>query len=477
MSSSFQLNFMWRSYFCALVATIVLAAVNPFRTGQLVLFSVKYDQNWHFFEILPFVVIGAFGGFMGLFIIKWNLRVQAFRKKYLAKYPVQEVTILAFITAVVCYFNEFLRIDMTESMQILFHECNARWDNITCQAQHRTYVVFSLLAAVVIRTFLVIISYGSKVPAGIFVPSMAIGALFGRLVGTIMWALYDKFPNAAIFASCPPDESCISPGTYAFLGAGACLSGVMHITVTVVIVMYELTGALSYIVPTMIVVGVAKVITDAWGTGGIADRTITANGFPFIDANEAHDFNDVVSTAMVRDPAVIPVSGLTISELEHFITTYAHQSYPIVDSYGMLVGYVNRPELEHVISRHRTNSNLGIYFDPNYTTQESLDCSSFTNFGAITASPDTTLEVVAEMFAKLGPRAIYVEYQGQLQGMVTRKDVLRFQHRSEYLASGYDPAPAEQVDQYIWDLLVQVGIRIQAKGSEATQYLRNTLRR
>lgn len=37
---------------------------------------------------------------------------------------------------------------------------------------------------------LVVITYGCKVPAGIFVPSMAIGATFGRMVGIFVKMLY-----------------------------------------------------------------------------------------------------------------------------------------------------------------------------------------------------------------------------------------------------------------------------------------------
>ncbi|KAJ4344138.1 glycerol ethanol, ferric requiring protein [Ascochyta clinopodiicola] len=123
MCNHFPLKTMWRSYFCALVATAVLAAMNPFRTGQLVMFQVKYDRSWHFFEILFYLIIGVFGGLYGAFVIKWNLKMQVFRKKYLSAYPVTEAVVLAVITAVICYPNMFLRIDMTESMEILFQEC------------------------------------------------------------------------------------------------------------------------------------------------------------------------------------------------------------------------------------------------------------------------------------------------------------------------------------------------------------------
>lgn len=51
-------------------------------------------------------------------------------------------------------------------------------------------MVNSLLLATVLRIILIIISYGAKVPAGIFVPSMAVGATFGRMVGILVKAMY-----------------------------------------------------------------------------------------------------------------------------------------------------------------------------------------------------------------------------------------------------------------------------------------------
>jgi hypothetical protein len=103
-------------------------AMNPFRTGQLVMFQVSYDRSWHFFEIIFYIILGIFGGLYGAFVIKWHLRMQVFRKKYLSKYPIMEATTLAAITAIVCYPNMFLRIDMTEMMEILFRECEGDFD-------------------------------------------------------------------------------------------------------------------------------------------------------------------------------------------------------------------------------------------------------------------------------------------------------------------------------------------------------------
>ncbi|KAI5289668.1 glycerol ethanol, ferric requiring protein [Ascosphaera aggregata] len=123
VASYYPLATLWRSYYCALVAVFVLELLNPFRTGQLVMFQVKYDRTWHLFELVYFVVLGAFGGIYGAFVIKWNLRATAFRRKHLSQRPIMEATVLAGLTAIVCYPNFFLRMNMTEMMEILFAEC------------------------------------------------------------------------------------------------------------------------------------------------------------------------------------------------------------------------------------------------------------------------------------------------------------------------------------------------------------------
>lgn len=92
------------------------------------MFQVEYDRTWHFFELIFFVFLGVFGGLYGALVIKWNLRVAAFRKKYLAQYPIAESVVLAALTAILCYPNMFLRINMTEMMEILFRECKGGHD-------------------------------------------------------------------------------------------------------------------------------------------------------------------------------------------------------------------------------------------------------------------------------------------------------------------------------------------------------------
>lgn len=478
MSNYFPLKTMWRSYFCALVATAVLAAMNPFRTGQLVMFQVSYDREWHFFEVVFYIIIGIFGGLYGAFVIKWNLRVQAFRKKYLAKYAILEATLLAFATAIIAYPNAFLRIDMTESMEILFLECEGGEDyNGLCEPDRRFANIMSLIFATALRIFLVIISYGCKVPAGIFVPSMAIGASFGRTVGIIVQAIQQANPDSGFFSACKPDEPCITPGTYAFLGAAAALSGIMHITVSVVVIMFELTGALTYILPTMIVVGVTKAVSELFGKGGIADRMIWFSGFPFLDNKEEHNFGVSVSKVMRTSIVALPVNGLIFRDLEQLLADDKYQGFPIVEDNNtkILVGYIGRTELRYAIDRLRRerplNPSAKCVFTPPPTAHShtpitptvtvnvdsmastSLDFSRYVDATPVTAHPRLPLETVMELFRKIGPRVILIEYHGKLTGLVTVKDCLKYQFKVEAADHPKDDHRILEGQEQLWSII------------------------
>lgn len=477
MSNYFPLKTLWRSYFCALVATSVLAAMNPFRTGQLVMFQVKYDRSWHLFETIPYIFIGIFGGLYGAFMIKWNLRVQTFRKKYLTKWAVLEATLLAAGTAVICYPNAFLRIDMTESMEILFLECEGAEDYHGLCEQDRVWSnILSLVFATIVRMFLVIISYGCKVPAGIFVPSMAIGASFGRTVGIIMQAIYHANPDSPFFSACLPDEPCITPGTYAFLGSAAALSGIMHITVSVVVIMFELTGALTYILPTMIVVGVTKIVSELFGKGGIADRMIWFSGFPFLDNKEEHNFGVPVSTVMTNDVVVIPVQGMRLGSIEDLLKEPQYQGFPVVENTrnNILVGYIGRTELRYAIDRLRrdrgtiVNPEAKCTFSPpaatgpahiiptvtiNSASSASIDFSRYVDATPVTAHPRLPLETVMDMFRKIGPRVILIEHHGKLTGLVTVKDCLKYQFKIEAAENPREEHEIAKVNEELWGIL------------------------
>ncbi|KAK8845412.1 hypothetical protein IAR55_006125 [Kwoniella newhampshirensis] len=506
MNQTFSNRTMWRSFVCALVATFTLSSMDPFRTGKLVLFQVAYDRDWHYFEIPAYVLIGIFGGLYGAFVIKFNLQVAAFRRKHLSQHGVAEAVVLATITAAVGYLNRFLRIDMTESLSLLFRECEGGGDHEgLCQTSAQWRMVNSLLLATIVRTGLIVISYGCKVPAGIFIPSMAVGATFGRMIGILVKALHTTYPEAPWFATCAPDAPCITPGTYAFLGAAAALGGVTRITVTVVVIMFELTGALTYILPTMIVLLVTKAVSDQFGGGGIADQMIRFNGYPFLEKEDKEDatdhaFIEPIANVMKKDIIMMEATGVPLQHIAEIVQSTNFQGFPVVksDEDHTIIGFVRKNELRYALEKARRTRSLApnaictfqaiaplpglsngeaggstsggessgflqrpdIVFpglkrkgsssrgmSPSMRREsgvevEEVDFGQYVDETPLTVSPKMPLEIVMQLFRRMGPRVILVSNQGQLVGLVTIKDVLRHEVSEQHRHARSTSAPS-----------------------------------
>lgn len=108
-----------------------------------------------------------------------------------------------------------------------------------------------------------------RVPAGIFIPSLAAGAAFGRITGLFLEYISITFPNSIL-----PSGKAVVPGVYALIGAAATLAGVTRTTVSLVVIVVELTATLDYVVPVALTVLVAKTVADALEHDGIYDLVI-----------------------------------------------------------------------------------------------------------------------------------------------------------------------------------------------------------
>jgi len=215
--------------------------------------------------------------------------------------------------------------------------------------------------------------------------------------------------------------------------------------------------------------------------GGIADRMIAFNGFPFLDNKEDHSFGVPVSSAMTTNAKTIPATGLEFNDVQQLLTKNQYQGYPIVDdlSSKTLLGYIGRTELLYAISRVQKNQRISksakvsfirpsnqisspnllrtpaITFDtmPATAGEMSVDFSRFIDSTPLTVHPRLPLETVLEIFKKMGPRVILVEHRGKLSGLITVKDCLKYQFKVEAHEHQREDSSFEENHERIWQFL------------------------
>jgi chloride channel 3/4/5 len=140
--------------------------------------------------------------------------------------------------------------------------------------KHTFQVMRMIAVAMVVKAALTVVTFGIKLPAGIFIPTLGVGACAGRIVGLAVQYAQWRWPAAPVFSQCKGSTPCVIPGLYAMVGAAATLSGVTRTTVSLAVIMFELTDTLTYAVPVMLAVLVAKTVADALEPKGIYELVI-----------------------------------------------------------------------------------------------------------------------------------------------------------------------------------------------------------
>ncbi len=232
-------------------------------------------------------------------------------------------------------------------------------------------------------------------------------------------------------------------------------------------------------------VGITKAVGDWFGKGGIADRMIWFNGFPFLDNKEEHAFGVPVSHVMTKEVTSLPSSGMNLQALEQLLSNSTYQGFPVVENrtIKLLLGYIGRTELRYAITRAKRENTVSpnakclftqpptvtaqassavappITFDAieSSSEQQSVDFSRFIDPTPLAVHPRLPLETVMELFKKMGPRVILIEYRGRLAGLVTVKDCLKYQFKVEVHETSRDDSALEERHERLWGMINQVG--------------------
>uniref|UniRef100_A0A8C7W373 Chloride channel protein n=1 Tax=Oncorhynchus mykiss TaxID=8022 RepID=A0A8C7W373_ONCMY len=421
----------------------------PLKTLRLVLFYVEYHTPWYLFELIPFILLGVFGGLWG--------------STRFGKYPILEVIFVAAITAVVAFPNPYTRQNTSELIKELFTDCGPLESSQLCQYRSqmngsKAFVdaspnkpagpgvyaaIWQLCLALIFKIIMTIFTFGLKVPAGLFIPSMAIGAIAGRIVGIAVEQLAYYHHDWLVFREwCEVGTDCITPGLYAMVGAAACLGGVTRMTVSLVVIVFELTGGLEYIVPLMAAVMTSKWVGDAFGREGIYESHIRLNGYPFLDAKEEFTHTTLAREVMRprrSDPplAVLTQDDLTVEELQGIINETSYNGFPVIVSKESqrLVGFALRRDITIAIENARRKQEGILLTSRVYFTQHAptlpadsprpLKLRSILDMSPFTVTDHTPMEIVVDIFRKLGLRQCLVTHNGRLLGIITKKDILR----------------------------------------------------
>lgn len=438
ISTYFPRKVLWRAFLCSLCAAMVLKALNPTGTGKLVLFETHYNiPQYTPMHYAVFILLGLAGGLFGGVFCRLNLLwSRHFRAlPFIKRSPLLETLLVLTLTTLLQYPNPLTRQPGDTLIKTLLTDCRdpASTDTYPCQNENlpeipQTYLA-ALLTGTLSKLLLTTITFGVKLPSGIIIPSLDAGALFGRSLGLLLL----------------PD---LPPGIPALIGAAAFLAGVSRMTISLCVIMFELTGDLQAVVPHMLAILVAKWVADSLGKESVYDVAQTVLGHPFLDGEAAQA---LVQRRGGTAAALLPPRG-TMEDITVVVGLGGKVERRVLErklerlrgrglmdagvvlvgeGNGILRGYLAEGELEFGLRGLGMNGESEVRVLEGQTGQEEegvLDLSRFVDRTPLSVCATAPVEYVVEMFGKLGLRYLMVseEGTGKLVGVVIKKRLLAY---------------------------------------------------
>ncbi|CAX41337.1 voltage-gated chloride channel, putative [Candida dubliniensis CD36] len=418
---------MWNSFVSATVATIILTGFKIFTDGrnfnEQVLFQVNFGNfSWLFIEIIPFITLGILGGIYGHYFIKFNTKFSKLQFRNLIRHrlcnflqidykygSILEILLIVIITTIINFPFEISKLPLNALLNLLFKSCTKDNDNSTtttttskdfiCQDSN-VRALFKLLYIMIEGFWLTCYTFGLDLPGGILMPSLVMGAMTGRFLGIITQSIQSKF-NWESLATCTADSCVVSPSSYAVIGAASFMTGITKLTMSVVVIMFEMTGAVTYVLPIMGGVMTSKFVSD-WLTPNNIYDTWLENNFNKQKPSDESDittinnqlinqgkgtglisFQNLTSTIKSKLPniniasSMIPLlevkclclipnqeqENFTLNSLNSFINNDSHEGYPMIINYNnpIIVGYIPKSQLLNQLFLSLSNRSI----DPN----------------------------------------------------------------------------------------------------------------
>ncbi|KAM9468771.1 chloride channel protein 2-like isoform 1-T1 [Clarias gariepinus] len=371
-STFFAVRNYWRGFFAATFSAFifrVLAVWNRDEETITALFKTRFRLDFPFDlqELPAFAVIGIASGFGGaLFVYLNRLIVQFIRKqkvinKFLMKkrllYPAL-VTLLISTLTFPPGFGQFMAGQLTQKESLVTLLDNRTWakqgiaeefeyDGHAAAWKHPQANVFiTLVIFIVMKFWMSALATTIPVPCGAFMPVFVIGAAFGRLVGESMAAWFPEgiHSDGVVYS--------IVPGGYAVVGAAA-LSGAVTHTVSTAVIVFELTGQISHILPIMIAVILANAVAQSLQPS-IYDSIIRIKKLPYLPElgwGHHEKYNIRVEDIMVRDVRFITLN-CTYRDLHDVLLSERLKTVALVESSEsmILLGSIERAQLQALLS-------------------------------------------------------------------------------------------------------------------------------
>ncbi len=191
----------------------------------------------------------------------------------------------------------------------------------------------------VMKLVATVFSYGSGGSGGIFAPSLFIGGMLGGAVGTLDSTLLHHTGEPI--------------GAFALVGMGAVFSGIIRAPMTSVLIIIEMTGGYSLILPLMLANMTAYVLARHWRPAPIYEALLAQDGVDLHAKSATAEVESLRLRQIVHADARLRTfrSSAHADEIVKGTSLQPDQNtFPVVDDVGKILGIITPDEMSVLAS-------------------------------------------------------------------------------------------------------------------------------
>jgi CIC family chloride channel protein len=185
------------------------------------------------------------------------------------------------------------------------------------------YAIAFLLALLVGKLVACSLTIGIGGSGGVFAPSLFCGAMLGAAFGDI------------VHAAIPADSGAV--GAYALVGMGAVFAGAARAPITAIVILFELTGEYSIVLPLMLAITLATTVSSVVSHDTVYTRKLLRRGIDIDEPADAALRRKPAGEFMAIAPEPLPVdTDVTAAAKRFALTDDSHLL--VVDTEGRYFG-------------------------------------------------------------------------------------------------------------------------------------------
>eukprot|EP01060_Flectonema_neradi_P019968 TRINITY_DN2747_c0_g1_i1.p1 TRINITY_DN2747_c0_g1~~TRINITY_DN2747_c0_g1_i1.p1 ORF type:complete len:898 (+),score=144.63 TRINITY_DN2747_c0_g1_i1:45-2696(+) len=290
-------------------------------------------------------------------------------------------------------------------------------------------------------------SCGLKLASGIVIPMLVSGGVMGRLIGKFIYHHIDSSQHE---------------GVYAVLGAAGYFAGVSRLSVSLAVIMIELTNEKRVLFPIMVSIITARAVASLLSPS-LYHTQLSIKSVPFLNLADGETLDNkhfaCFRASEICKPAVVCLREFeTVESIIATLAVCKHNGFPVVDRDYHFLGMITRGQINALltafmdgIDKHLDDISNEYLVDlpweklailqeqlkdsptpeiPERFLHKKVNLIHHADSSALTVNSGASVSTVFHLFVSLGLRhLVVVTEKGQVNGLLTRHDLMP--HRLE----------------------------------------------